>query len=225
VGSMERQTIIGKGFLPKELPPLFTSEPFAGFIEVQHPFRIEPGPRHPRGSTNTVPVSHNLARPGNLRRKLQIPNPLSFYELASTVSEHWDEIQSHIRRSPYSISVPVADPAEKRALVPEHIGSALIEKRAMNRAMGRVVLRTDVARFYPSIYTHVIPWAFVGKKQAKVNRSGGLGNELDRLIRCAQDGQTVGIPVGPDTSLVIAEAVAASLDIELSQFGFQGFRF
>ena len=109
--------------------------------------------------------------------------------------------------------------------MPQHTGSALVERRAENRAKGRFILRTDIARFYPSIYTHVIPWAFHGKEQAKANRTEGLGNELDRLVRTAQDGQTMGIPVGPDTSLVIAEAVAASLDADLSQFRLQGFRF
>jgi hypothetical protein len=86
-------------------------------------------------------------------------------------------------------------------------------------------LRTDITRFYPSIYTHAIPWAFHGKEHAKANRFGGLGNELDRLVRSAQDGQTVGIPVGPDSSLVIAEAIAAVIDEELSGYDFRGMRF
>lgn len=51
----------------------------------------------------------------------------------------------------------------------------------------------------------------------KANRGGSLfGNTLDQCIRNAQDGQTVGIPIGPDTSLVIAEAILASVDHELA---------
>lgn len=39
-----------------------------------------------------------------------------------------------------------------------------------------------------------------------------FGNLLDKVLREAQDGQTVGIPIGPDTSLVIAEAILSSVD-------------
>lgn len=42
-----------------------------------------------------------------------------------------------------------------------------------------------------------------------------LGNRLDRAIQSAQHGQTVGIPIGPDTSLVIAEVILSSLEQNL----------
>lgn len=67
------------------------------------------------------------------------------------------------------------------------------------------------------IYTHSIPWALHGKANAKANRNRSLfGNALDECVRNAQDGQTIGIPIGPDTSLVIAEAILASVDHELA---------
>jgi hypothetical protein len=44
-----------------------------------------------------------------------------------------------------------------------------------------------------------------------------FGNKLDKVIRDAQDGQTMGVPIGPDTSLVIAEIVLAACDQELSR--------
>ncbi len=39
-----------------------------------------------------------------------------------------------------------------------------------------------------------------------------FGNKLDKVIRDAQDGQTMGIPIGPDTSFIIAEVVLAACD-------------
>jgi hypothetical protein len=52
-----------------------------------------------------------------------------------------------------------------------------------------------------------------GKTVAKANRSLSLlGNRLDKLIRDGQDGQTLGIPVGPDTSLLISEVILAAVD-------------
>jgi hypothetical protein len=68
------------------------------------------------------------------------------------------------------------------------------------------VLQTDINLFYPSVYAHTMPWAIHGKATAKVNRANKLlGNLLDSLVRCGQDQQTIGIPIGPDTSLLLAE--------------------
>ncbi|MEB4591412.1 RNA-directed DNA polymerase, partial [Candidatus Thiothrix sp. Deng01] len=79
------------------------------------------------------------------------------------------------------------------------------------------LLETDISRFYGSIYTHSIAWAVHTKAVAKVSRSRTLlGNNLDYLVRMGQDGQTVGIPIGPDTSLVIAELLMQRCDAELA---------
>ena len=76
------------------------------------------------------------------------------------------------------------------------------------------VASTDITRFYHSIYTHSIAWSLHGKGVAKANRSdiSLLGNRIDTLVRNAQDGQTIGIPVGPDTSRIIAEVIGAGID-------------
>ena len=86
----------------------------------------------------------------------------------------------------------------------------------------------DISEFYHSIYTHSIPWALHTKPFAKVNRGAGiLGNDLDVAIRSSQQGQTMGIPVGPDTSLVIAECVLAAVEslIRVRLPNLTGFRF
>lgn len=104
-------------------------------------------------------------------------------------------------------------------------GSELTIRRAQIRSTARYVLRTDISRFYGSIYTHCIPWALDGKVSAKKSRKGGLANDLDKAIRNLQDGQTLGIPVGPDASLVIAELIACSVDRELQNRRLTGMRF
>jgi len=92
------------------------------------------------------------------------------------------------------------------------------QARLALRAKVQLVVRTDINQFYGSIYTHSIPWALHGKTHAKANRSASLlGNALDECVRNAQDGQTVGVPIGPDTSLVIAEIILASVDKELAK--------
>jgi hypothetical protein len=100
--------------------------------------------------------------------------------------------------------------------------------RAHHRATARFALNTDVARFYHSIYTHSIPWAIHGKATAKRNRSQRLlGNAIDQWVRNGQDGQTMGIPIGPDTSLIIAEVLLSAVDRSLARKlpRLRGFRF
>jgi hypothetical protein len=78
-------------------------------------------------------------------------------------------------------------------------------------------LTADISRFYPSIYTHSIPWALNTKAVSKADISPALlGIVLDMLVRNSQDGQTVGIPIGPDTSLLIAEIVMSAVDQRLA---------
>jgi hypothetical protein len=93
--------------------------------------------------------------------------------------------------------------------------------RASVRATSRYIVRADVADFYGSIYTHAISWAVHGKEEAKRFRNDGslLGNRLDRLVRNGQYGQTVGIPVGPDTSHVFGELILARVDQALAGQG------
>ena len=74
-----------------------------------------------------------------------------------------------------------------------------------------------VSRYYSTIYTHTIPWALHSKVRAKVDRSDKLcGNVIDKCVRNTQDKQTLGIPTGPDTSLIISEIIGTAMDIRLS---------
>jgi hypothetical protein len=79
-------------------------------------------------------------------------------------------------------------------------------------------VKTDISRFFHSIYTHSIPWAVHGKAAAKRDRkpdsTSVYANKLDYLIRQSQDQQTIGIPVGPDTSRIVSELVAGAIDAE-----------
>ena len=76
----------------------------------------------------------------------------------------------------------------------------------------RFVLRTDVNQCYASLYTHSIPWALEGKRKAKSNRGKTVSDQLDKALRNLSDGQTMGVPIGPDTSFLAAEIVLTAVD-------------
>ncbi len=217
--------LLSRGYFPKELPPPFSTEPFAVAVCF---------------STATLPASfedpkldaslcyHNLARVGTLRRRLAIPNPILHYRLCKAIQDNWAQLDTFMRGACLSRSIPIPGSWGERALVRLRNPADLILDRAEVRTTSRYLLKTDISRFYHSIYTHSIPWALHGKDYAKKHRGDPiLGNIVDRHIRNSQSQQTLGIPVGPDTSLVIAELLLASIDKTLvAEIGnLRGFRY
>ena len=217
------ESFLSKGYFARELPPAFTTGAYGNFI-AQNLSNLPGG--FANSGLHSKNAIHNLAIRGTLRRKLGIPNPVNFYQLASFVCQHWAELFSCASRSSISLTRPV-DTAPLRAIVDIKKGfSERIANRALIRSTSRYILQADISRFYHSIYTHSIPWAIHGKSVAKQSQSSALlGNVLDRLVRNAQDRQTLGIPISPDTSLLIAEIILSAIDVDLANQGItNGFR-
>lgn len=212
--------LLSRGYFPKELPPPFVTDGFANAVSTKAPpisFNDT--------KLRTRPCLHNFARVGSLRRRLGIPNPIAHYNLSKVIADNWGTLDQKIRLSQLSRSYPLPNHAG-RAL--PSVKEDLIALRAHQRATARFLLKADITRFYHSIYTHSIAWAVHSKPTAKTNHGLGLlGNLLDFWIRNGQDGQTLGIPIGPDTSLVIAELILSAVDRALVQKvpKLRGFRF
>lgn len=220
---MKLDDLLSRGYFPKELPRCFTTQPFADYMSANHPVTV-----YGRNGTKTLvtrAATHSLARPGNQRRRLSIPHPHNYYLVCNELASNWATIDAHLQKSAITLTRPVTDPNQQRAVVPISDGGELPRKRAALRATATHLVRTDISRWYHSIYTHSIPWALHGKAAAKQKRTGGLGNTIDFLIRNAQDQQTLGIPVGPDASLILAEIIGTAIDEELTARGLRGFRF
>lgn len=214
------QKILAKGMFPRELPPPFTTVEFAKWAA---PKRTRPpaGWRtgHKGGFANHARAVHySHRRVGMLRRRLGLPHPALFFHLARVVAGGWPRIHNFLNTGRLSQSRPVTVLPSLRAfaaVTPRRQATALI---ARTRQHGKYLLKTDIASFFPSIYTHSIPWALYGKATAKanINKSALLGNRLDYWCRMCQDRQTVGIPIGPDTSWIISEIVLRGIEGELT---------
>src|SRR6266851_4721918 len=194
--------LLTRGYFPRELPPPFTTEAFGAFVAVPAQRATLPAQRD-----WTCCVSHNLARPGSLRRPLKIPNPVHHLPLAEEIERQWPMLVGQFRRASFSASVPIVRRTIlDRAIVPRLSHRVLSRLRARRFVGTRYFLRTDINQFYSSIYTHSVPWALHGKAIAKANIGTTAADAIDRAFRNQQGGQTVGIPIGPDCSLVAAEA-------------------
>lgn len=217
--------LMEEGYLPKELPPVFTSSILSKFIETNFSELLN---NITQLSFTSMACTFNYLHSSMNRRLLSIPNPLSQAQVSYQICENWPEILSITNSSPYSLTKPTQDSEQKRAVSPAigfHLHST---ERSRVRLNAKYILKIDVAKFYQSIYTHSIPWVMHGKEHSKKNKNGSsfFGNKLDLALRNGQDKQTIGIPIGPDTSFVIAETILSKIDRELfEETKLQGIRF
>lgn len=206
--------LLTRGYFPKELPRPFVTAPFARAITsaAALPGDFAKAASRRNGPPTTKAARYSHARGGLLRRRLDICNPLHFFLLSKELIQNWALIQPRVAGTPLSATSPEF----------KNVGRAVNGKRAQRdraelardaRLGRRYILSTDISRFYGSIYTHSIPWALHTKARAKSNRGLGLlGNKIDYWVREGQDQQTIGIPIGPDTSLILAELIMQRCD-------------
>jgi len=211
------EKLLSKGYFPKEAIPSFSTEKYASAII--NGYDILP-PLFRGGKFISKCAIHNISRKGTLRRKLGIPNPVNFFRLSEAITENWYDIHECVSKSSISLTTPDTNSNGNRAFNAKQSLNELPDIHAKLRSKYKYILKTDISRFYHSIYTHSIAWTYHTKGVAKTNRSNGLfGNVLDKHLQDSQDGQTIGIPIGPDTSLIIAESLLSNIDLRLSEKG------
>ena len=206
--------LLSHGFFPHEIPQPFTSRSFGQAISASQSLPDSLMPKKATSAQVTLAAEHNLARVGALRRTLSIVNPISYFNLANEIATSWSELESHCSQSSISATTPVYQPNSPRAITGKMGPPHRSQLRIANRARGRYVLFADIQQFYPSVYTHSLAWAVHTKAAAKQKKNDPnlLGNRLDALQNRCQDRQTSGIPIGPDTSLVLAEVLLTAVD-------------
>ncbi len=207
------EMLLEKGYFPSQLPPSFTSRQLASNLAaLQLAWKVgDKGVKAP----SCKPELFSVARVGHQRRVTSITNPVAQTFLSACVAKYWDELLVHYQKSNLSVSRPSFDSESSRAAsIPSM--QTLHEQKILESAGYKFMLRTDISRFFPTIYTHSVPWALHTKPLAKKYRQKltdkYFGNLLDQALRQGQDEQTMGLPIGPDTSHVIAEAIATSVD-------------
>lgn len=238
---MTDKELLEKGYFAKELPPPFQTRIFADKLaNIKTDWKViatalDTAPKREKEVFKekfweSKWVVHSIPKVGFSRRLLGIPNPFHQSILAKSIADRWTEIESIFTKSTITNSKPIQDTTGNRAL--KSISSfGEFKKECLINSFDKLFeVKTDVSRYYGTIYTHVIPWIIHTKTVAKSKRKDTtlLGNLLDKNLREGNSGQTLGIPIGPDTSLVIAEIIGCTLD-EMVQKKFKnairGFRY
>jgi hypothetical protein len=151
------------------------------------------------------------------RRNVGITHPIPQALLVDEIATNYPAIQKWLCRQTFSLDeIRVS---EKHARAIRGINFALHRaKKAYIEATSDWLVKTDITRFYPSIYTHSITWAAYGKEKVKGKLKlfeGSLADRLDILVRACNRNQTVGIPIGPESSRILAEIVSSRIDDDL----------
>lgn len=209
--------LLRDGYFPVQLPPPFCTSTLGTAVPALNACFV---------LTTTYLSdceSFSVARVGHRRRTTKLPNPISQFLLARSIAVNWPAISKHLKRSKLSLSNPrLSMIVGERSIQIPSLGE--LESERVSRSAGyRYALVSDVTQFFPSLYTHALPWALHTKSavkaalRARPRRSAGFGDELDKHARNCQSQQTIGVPIGPDTSHILAEIVGVGVDIELRQ--------
>lgn len=207
--------LLTKGYLPENMPPAFQSGRMSEFLTA-----ITSSSYLSSKANQVRPATYNASRRGLARRTFAAVHPTTAYDLAKFASAKWQLMADFFAQSGFSLSTPSYVPNGDRALkIHSHSELESVKLRRLSRF--RFIANTDIARFYHSIYTHSIPWAYHGKCEAKKDRKPASAqiwlNRADYILRCGQDGQSIGIPVGPDASRLFAETIGTAIDLKFQE--------
>jgi len=140
--------------------------------------------------------------------------------------DNWEKIE-YITQTENSIIVP-KEHSDGRIIIMDYENSKEQIKRHIKLSFNkRFYVYTDISNFYPSIYSHSIPWALVGFDEAKQkkNERNEWFNKIDEYQRSTKRNETNGVPIGPATSNIISEIILARIDKKLKDEGFMFIRF
>jgi hypothetical protein len=255
---MNLKKLLEKGYFPKELPPPFETKLFAEkhqIINNRWERIINEEKKQKRGETKAKAKKRYQEKYGKYsssqlaifsiskgvysRRKLALPNPKQYLDLSKAIIENWGLLRKTYKLSPYSESTPIESGA-KRAVRTKSNSWSNFKFEIIEKSFDKKIeLRLDISQFYPTIYTHSIPWAILGKekakklfkisatdkvkwdklleqnnKEAKAYRSADY---IDNLVRNCNDRQSIGLSIGPDTSFILAEIIGNRIDFEINK--------
>jgi hypothetical protein len=208
-----RWGLIQRGLFPETLPPCFTSvdlrRSFSGLVN-----ELKSKELHQKRHTDYI--RYNGTKHDHSRRYFGTPNPISYFYVASFIADNWKAFTDRYNSSPFSVSSPRLgrDTDDRPVIIPSLSELTTIASKKLGHSA--FVLKTDIAQFFPSIYSHSIPWSAHGIEEAKSDQKPDssiiLFNRLDFFVRNCQRAETRGLLVGPDAFRLIAEFIAAGLD-------------
>ncbi|MBF2754677.1 MAG: RNA-directed DNA polymerase [Gammaproteobacteria bacterium AqS3] len=206
-GNEVYKALLDHGLMPEVLPPCFTSQ---GLSELEDIWSTK-NPK-PYGY-----IRYFASRHTSVPREQAIPHPIAYARLCKLIGENWNILNSKLFIEDKKNRVHVRKLKNKQHIFEmNYRGTRQFEEEDLElkfRLGANYYVKADIATFFPSIYTHAIDWAIEGKEKAKKNKdSDTLGSRVDCYLRYMNEGQTLGIPIGPHASNIISELLLVDID-------------
>ena len=163
--------LLGYGMFADKLPPIFTSVPFFEYC-------LKNNPQYLDKQWNDY-VHYSSMRNVNIPRSFGIPVPMKYQRLCSILRDHWDKLQQHFHQQTdnqtYRVSrIHLRKMFGKKELFEMNYKNwrtdgnpetelLFVEKQGASK----YIVKADISTCFPSIYSHSLPWALVGKDRAK----------------------------------------------------------
>jgi len=193
---------------------------------------------------NFIPLNYSISRGGNKFRDLSIIHPAAQLRVCDFYDQFSDLIEYYCNRSTKSLRYPVKKTTKFYGkVIDAEEGVAGVEGVAEDRVTSSSyfkykrysflyrffesydyhklekrfshMMQTDIAKCFPSIYTHSIGWATKGKRLAKEKSDGSFDGKFDSLMQDINYRETNGIIIGPEVCRIFAEVILQQIDLDL----------
>ena len=210
--------LVSYGMFSEKLPPIFTGELFLDYCKNIR--------KQSFADTWRGYINYESMRNTNIPRNIGIPTPMGHELLCKTLMNHWPELMEYFKiktkDQPRLISrIHIRKMRDTKALFLMNYKNWIDDGTPEpDIYLGKkYMVHADISKCYPSIYTHAIPWALVGKEAAKanVNNRKEWYNQIDHYAQISKNGETHGLLIGPHTSNVLSEIILCAIDENLSK--------
>lgn len=217
--------LLAYGFFADKLPPVFSSEMFYEYCANNDCEKFSKKPRDY--------IRYSSIRNTNVPRAMGIPSPFLYMQLCVILRDKWNEICALFKDKTQNQDFKRSQLHIQKFKLKESIfemnhdymdrDSELETELYGLPIMSRYQVDADISSCFPSIYSHAIAWALVGKDVAKRDRGEKthFQNEIDRRSRNLKNGETNGLIIGPHTSNLISELILCSVDERLVGKGYK----
>jgi len=186
----------------------------------------------PTCDKETSYIRYDAMRNINVPRCIEIPNPVSYYSLCMSISNNWKEFQDYFYRQTYGHVYKISRIHIRKLMKRKEVFKMNYEDWHVDgtpeldlQIGAKFLVEADISSCFPSMYSHAISWAVIGKEKAKVNRNGNEWyDKLDVCTRRIKHGETKGLLIGPHASNLISEIILTRIDNVLYKKGWKYIR-
>lgn len=222
--------LLGYGMFANKLPPVFTSVSFYDYCVVNNPLYSD--------KEWHDYISFSSMRNINIPRILGVPTPMKYQRLCITLKDNWDTLKQYFHQQTdnqeYRISrIHLRKMYGKKELFEMNYKNWHVDGNPETdllflkpQGASKYIVKADISTCFPSIYSHSIPWALVGKEVAKANcKDDSLWyNKIDAACSTLKNGETHGLLIGPHASNLLSEIILTKVDKKLYDAGYRYYR-